>query len=154
MGVSGYWSLNVLCVWLCFCVISNQSTSKNHMRQTSVNSTPCCIKHILSSFCYWGTKVWNAWIHNIIKQINTSNVARSLFQSKKQNNRKISGVGDWRRQRGLENIWKSGVSNIGVFHKIGGLRSLCQLCEYGTLLTIVFGDKFVSNWKSMLYTNS
>ena len=44
MKVSIYWPLSVLCV--CVCVISNQSTSKNHiMCQTSINVLPCSIKH-------------------------------------------------------------------------------------------------------------
>ena len=44
MKVSIYWPLSVLCV--CVCVISNQSTSKNHiMCQTSINVLPCRIKH-------------------------------------------------------------------------------------------------------------
>ena len=44
MGVSVYWPLSVLCVFVF--VMSNQSTSKKHiMCQTSVNLKPCCIKH-------------------------------------------------------------------------------------------------------------
>ena len=37
-----------LWLYLCFCVISNQSTSKKHMCQTSINLVPCCIKHTRS----------------------------------------------------------------------------------------------------------
>ena len=50
MGVSVYWPQSVLCVFVC--VMSDQSTSKkpHYMSQTTVNLTPCCIKHIPRSF--------------------------------------------------------------------------------------------------------
>ena len=40
---------------------------KNQICQTSVNLTPCCIKHPARSFWYQGTKAQHLWIYNIIK---------------------------------------------------------------------------------------
>ena len=45
--LSVYWPLCVLFVFICVCVISNQSTSKNQVIHVtlSVNLIPCCMKH-------------------------------------------------------------------------------------------------------------
>ena len=70
-----------------------------------------------------GLKTRHVYIHDIIKEKGTSNVARSPIQSKKQGNRISSGGGDWRqqgrwREEGRQNL-KGGVAkNIGqVFIK-------------------------------------
>ena len=55
-------------------------------------------------------------------------MARSLIQSKKQDNRKSSGVGGWSRQRrkgeeGCTNFKKGGGDNIGGLYKVGWVRT-------------------------------
>ena len=46
-------------MWVCLCVTSNQSNSKNHVicANPSVNLMSHCIKHIARCYCYWSTKV-------------------------------------------------------------------------------------------------
>ena len=132
MGVSVYWSLSMLCVCLCeFVWYQVRVPAKSHMCQTSVNLMPCCIKHASRSFWYWGTKVRHVWIHNIIKQNSTSNVAWSPIRSKKEDNRKSSGGGGWRRQGGVLNkiLKRGGRQYREDLHKKGegGLGPLCQL---------------------------
>ena len=69
MCASAYFSLYVLCVVVCVCVISNQTNSKNNVINSvkpSVNLLYSYIKH---------TKVRKVYVDNIIKQNNTLDMA-------------------------------------------------------------------------------
>ena len=68
----------VLFVFVSLCVISNQSTSENHVIHVrpSGNLMPCCIKHTARFCWYLSTKARQVLVHNIIiKQNSTLDVA-------------------------------------------------------------------------------
>ena len=101
-----------VCVFVC--VISKQCTVKKHiMCQTLVNLMPCCIKHTSRSFS--GTKRYQD-LKCVDPLNNTSNVASSLIQPKKQENRKSSGVGGDRtvRRKGWTKFEKGGRQYSGT----------------------------------------
>ena len=86
MGASVYWPLSVLGVFVCFCVcvclISNQSTSKNHiMCQTPVILTPCCIKHTSRFFWYEDTKARHVYIHLVKQHIKCGMIIHSAKET-------------------------------------------------------------------------
>ena len=108
-----YWSLCVL--FICLCVISNQSTGKNHVIRVkpSVNLIPC----------YWHCRLvlmlqaQQVSVHNIIKQNSTLDLAWSSIQPKKQGNKKSRWEGGWTK------FEKRAVSNIGGSHIKRGVRN-------------------------------
>ena len=116
MGVSVYWPLSVLCVFVF--VMSNQSTSKKHiMCQTSVNLKPCCIKHhikILLVPRYQGLLCVDPYYSKIAHQMRRDHP----FSQRNRITERTVGVevgGDREvGERWLDKIWKRrGVSNIG-----------------------------------------
>ena len=116
MGVSVYWPLSVLCVYVF--VMSNQSTSKKHiMCQTSVNLKPCCIKHhikILLVPRYQGLLCVDPYYSKIAHQMRRDHP----FSQRNRITERTVGVevgGDREvGERWLDKIWKRrGVSNIG-----------------------------------------
>ena len=96
MGVSVYWPLSVLCVYVF--VMSNQSTSKKHiMCQTSVNLKPCCIKHhikILLVPRYQGLLCVDPYYSKIAHQMRRNHP----FSQRNRITEKNSWGGGWRWQ--------------------------------------------------------
>ena len=99
----------VCCVCLCFCVISNQCTSKKHvMCQTSVNLTPCCKKHTASSYWYQVPRL------RMCRFISLSKITHQMWGnhpfSQKNKTRKsaggveVGGNGEDRHGKGVANI--------------------------------------------------
>ena len=93
-------------VCICLCVISNQSTSENHVIRVrpSVNLMPCSIKHI-KVLLLLSYKACQVKVYNSIKENNTLDVLWSHIEPKKQGNKKSwGGAGQNLKKGGKQSV--------------------------------------------------
>ena len=140
VSVLVYWPLaSELCVFVCVCDIKSEYKQKTIFCWTSVKLMPCCThSKVLLTLRYQDVTCVDWSMISICKTSHQMWHDCLFSKKKKQGNKNSSGGRSWmQRGEGSWAIWKRGNRQYRGLHKLGRLRSLCQLCSETTLCYII-----------------